>query len=76
MQDVVLSAAKDEFFARNYLSNFGDLGSSVKSMLNEYQKHSKKNENISSIEDMQNFLERYPNFRAKSINITKHVSYQ
>jgi vacuolar protein sorting-associated protein 45 len=74
MQEVVLSGAQDEFFAKNYLSNFGDLGSSVKSMLDEYQKHSKKNENISSIEDMQNFLERYPDFRAKSINITKHVT--
>lgn len=74
MEEVVLSGAQDDFFAKNYLSNFGDLGSSVKQLLDEYQKHSKKNESISSIEDMQNFLERYPDFRSKSINITKHVT--
>lgn len=74
MKEVVLSVSQDEFFANNYTANFGDLGSSVKSLLDEYQKHSKKNESISSIEDMQNFLERYPDFRSKSINITKHVT--
>eukprot|EP01033_Poteriospumella_lacustris_P009623 gene9623-6887_t len=74
MEEVVLSAAQDDFFAKNYLANFGDLGNSVKQLLDEYQKHTKKNESISSIEDMQNFLERYPDFRSKSINITKHVT--
>lgn len=74
MEEVVLSVTQDEFFAKNCHSNFGDLGTSVKLMLDEYQKHNKKNENINSIEDMQAFLERYPDFRAKSINITKHVT--
>jgi hypothetical protein len=34
-------------------ANFGDLGTAVKSLMDEYQRLSKLNENIQSIEDMQ-----------------------
>ena len=74
LEEVVLSATQDAFFSRHRFANFGDLGAAVKEMLDEYQKNSKKNENIKSIEDMQAFMERYPEFRSKSINVTKHVA--
>lgn len=74
LKEVVLSATQDDFFRRHRYANFGDLGEAVKKMLDEYQKVSKKNENINSIEDMQNFLERFPDFRSKSINVSKHVA--
>lgn len=74
MEEIVLSPSQDEFFARNRHQNFGDLGTAVKQLLDDYQKLTKKNDNISSIEDMQAFLERYPDFRSKSINVSKHVA--
>jgi len=74
LEEVVLSPTQDDFFAKNRFSNFGDLGAAVKELLNEYQRYAKKNENINSIEDMQNFMERYPDFRSKSINVSKHVA--
>lgn len=74
LEEVVLSCTQDDFFSKHRYANFGDLGASVKKLLDEYQKASKKNENIASIEDMQNFLERYPEFRSKSINVSKHVA--
>ncbi len=74
LEEVVLSCTQDEFFAKNRYANFGDLGSAVKNLLDDYQKASKKNENLTSIEDMQNFLERYPDFRSKAINVSKHVA--
>ncbi|CAM9676026.1 unnamed protein product [Phaeothamnion confervicola] len=40
----------------------------------EYQRAAKLNENITSIEDMQAFLERFPAFRSQSINVSKHVA--
>lgn len=55
---VVLSCTQDDFFARNRFSNFGDLGVAVKSLMDDYQKATRLNENINSIEDMQAFLER------------------
>jgi len=74
LEEVVLSPTQDDFFAKNRHSNFGDLGAAVKALLDEYQRYAKKNENISSIEDMQAFMERYPDFRSKSINVSKHVA--
>lgn len=74
LEEIVLSATQDEFFAKNRFANFGDLGSAVKQLLDDYQRVSKKNENISSIEDMQAFLLRYPDLRSKSINVSKHVA--
>lgn len=55
---VVLSCTQDDFFARNRFSNFGDLGVAVKTLMDDYQKATRLNENINSIEDMQAFLER------------------
>lgn len=74
LEEVVLSCTQDDFFAQTRYSNFGDLGVAIKGMLDEYQKHSKLNQNISSVEDMQAFIERYPDFRSKSINVSKHVA--
>ena len=74
LEEVVLSSTQGEFFARQKFSNFGDLGTAVKEMLDDYQRSAKMNENINSIEDMQNFMERYPAFRSRSINVSKHVA--
>jgi vacuolar protein sorting-associated protein 45 len=74
LEEVVLSTTQDTFFARNRFSNFGDLGTAVKALLDDYQKKAKMNESISSIEDMQAFMERYPAFRSHGIVAAKHVA--
>jgi vacuolar protein sorting-associated protein 45 len=74
LEEVVLSCTQDEFFAENRYANFGDLGTAVKTLLQNYQKESKLNEKLTSIEDMQNFMTRYPAFRSRSINVSKHVA--
>ncbi|CBJ29106.1 conserved unknown protein [Ectocarpus siliculosus] len=74
LEEVVLSCTQDDFFAKNRFSNFGDLGVAVKNLMDEYQKATRLNENINSIEDMQAFLERYPAFRSQSLNVSKHVA--
>jgi hypothetical protein len=43
-------------------------------MLDDFQAASKSNQNIQSIADMQRFIENYPEFRAKSGNVSKHVT--
>jgi vacuolar protein sorting-associated protein 45 len=74
LEEVVLSSTQDEFFRSHRFDNFGDLGEAIKYMLDDYQKKSKMNENISSIEDMQQFMDRYPAFRSSAINVSKHVA--
>ncbi|KAK3260768.1 vacuolar protein sorting-associated protein 45 [Cymbomonas tetramitiformis] len=73
-KEVVLNAERDEFFKEHVHANYGDLGLAVKAMVDEFQLTSKSNQNISSIEDMQRFVENYPEFRAKSGNVSKHVA--
>lgn len=43
-------------------------------LLDDYQAQTQMNEKISSIEDMQSFIQRYPAFRSQSLNVSKHVS--
>jgi len=74
LEEVVISSTQDPFFAKHRFANFGDLGTAVKQLLDEYQRNAKMNENIQSIEDMQAFMERYPAFRSHAINVSKHVA--
>ncbi|KAG5180767.1 Sec1-like protein [Tribonema minus] len=74
LEEVVLSCTQDDFFAKNRYANFGDLGAAVKGLMDEYQRLSKLNENIQTIEDMQAFLERFPAFKSQSLNVSKHVA--
>ena len=74
LEEVVLSSTQDTFFAAHRHSNYGDLGGAIKELLDSYQRDAKMNERISSIEDMQGFMERYPAFRSQSHNVSKHVA--
>jgi vacuolar protein sorting-associated protein 45 len=74
LDEVVLSSSDDTFFRDNRNANFGDLGTSIKQLLDEYQRKSKLNDNISTVEDMQAFIERYPAFRSQALNVSKHVA--
>lgn len=73
-REVVLSSEQDAFFKGAMYDNFGDLGNKIRALVEEFQVVSKSNQNIQSIEDMQRFVENYPEFRAKSGNVSKHVN--
>jgi len=78
LEEVVLSSAQDEFFHRNRYANFGELGEAIKKLLDDYQKqtqsHSNIKSNLNSIEDMQAFMEKFPEIRSRSHNVSKHVA--
>lgn len=74
LQEVVLNAAQDDFFQQNRDANFGELGESVKHLLDEYQKQTKSHNKLDSIEDMQQFMEKFPEIKAQSHNVSKHVA--
>ena len=73
-RDVVLSADQDPFFNTHMYSSFGELGVAVKTIMEEYQGERKMHDNISSIEDMQRFVENFPELRKKSHTVGKHVA--
>lgn len=76
LEEVVLSAEQDEFFKKNRHANFGELGEAIQSMLKEYQKQTAQHsaENLNSIEDMQAFMDKFPELRSRSHTVSKHVA--
>lgn len=78
LEEVVLSSAPghDAFFASHRNSNFGELGEAIQKLLQEYQARSKEHSagNLKSIEDMQNFMDKYPELRSQSHTVSKHVA--
>ncbi|XP_073947976.1 vacuolar protein sorting 45 [Choristoneura fumiferana] len=73
-KEVVLAAEQDEFYAKNLYSNFGEIGQTMKSLMDEFQKKAKSHEKVESIADMKNFVEAYPLFKKMSGTVTKHVT--
>merc|ERR1719261_803372 len=74
LREIVMSPTQDAFFEENMLSNFGDLGVSIKKYVEEYQSQTKNTAKIESIEEMQRFVDEYPEFRRMSGNVSKHVA--
>ena len=73
-EEVVMSCSQDKFFDENLISNFGDLAVNIESYLSKFQEQTKNNSKIESIEDMQKFIDQYPEFKRLSGNVSKHVT--
>ena len=78
LEEVVLSSAPnhDTFFQKHRYSNFGELGEAIQKLLQDYQAQSKVHQvsNLKSIEDMQQFMDKYPELRSQSHTVSKHVA--
>lgn len=74
LQDIVLSGAQDEFYAANLYSNFGEIGQTIKALMEDFQNRAKSHQTIESIADMKNFVENYPQFKKMSGTVSKHVT--
>jgi len=73
-REVVLSPAQDHFYRGSQYLNFGELGKSVKELVQNYQRKSQTHARLDSIADMQRFVDNYPEFRALSGTVSKHVA--
>jgi vacuolar protein sorting-associated protein 45 len=76
LEEVVLSPLQDDFFRQNRYKNFGELGEAIQKLLQDYQKHTAKHNvsNLNTIEDMQNFMDQFPELRSRSHAVSKHVA--
>jgi len=75
LEEVVLSSYQDSFFRQNRFANFGELGEAIQKLLKDYQKTTQSHsaENINTIEQMQNFMEKFPELKSQSHTVSKHV---
>lgn len=74
LREIVLASHQDKFYKDNMYLNFGDLGTSVKTLVDDYQRQTKTNQKLDSIEDMQRFVENFPEFKQLGGNVSKHVA--
>lgn len=51
-QEVVLSPEHDDVYRNNMYLNFGEIGSNMKQLMNEFQRSAKSNQKLESIADM------------------------
>ena len=75
LQRVVLAqSASDEFFCQNMYLDYGQLSTNAKRMLDTYKSKYDDTRTIKTIEDMQNFVESFPEFKKLANNASKHVA--
>ncbi|VDP84305.1 unnamed protein product [Echinostoma caproni] len=76
LKEVSLNREFDEFFRVNQFANFGEIGQSIKKLVEEFQAASKSvdTKNVESIADLKKFLEHYPSFRKASGTVETHVT--
>lgn len=73
-QELVLSARQDDFYRKHMYNNFGDIGTAVKDLVDEFQRHSAKGQSMNTLEEMQSFVENYSEFSMAQKNASKHVT--
>uniref|UniRef100_A0A8C9GSZ0 Vacuolar protein sorting-associated protein 45 n=1 Tax=Piliocolobus tephrosceles TaxID=591936 RepID=A0A8C9GSZ0_9PRIM len=71
---IVMSCNYDSFYNEHLFDNFGDLGQAVNNYVNYYQEETAKKSKIESIDDIEKFIELFPNYKKLSNNVTKHVN--
>ncbi|CAG0919451.1 unnamed protein product [Notodromas monacha] len=74
LQEVVMSPLHDEIYASNLYNNFGEIGTAIKSMMEDFQAQSRSNQKLDTLSDMKAFVENYPQFKKMSGTVTKHVT--
>ena len=73
-QELVLSARQDDFYRKHMYNSFGDIGTAVKDLVDEFQRHSAKGKSMNTLEEMQSFVENYSEFSQAQKNASKHVT--
>ncbi|KAK7574339.1 hypothetical protein V9T40_011530 [Parthenolecanium corni] len=74
LQEVLLSPLQDDFYSQNMFRNYGEIGQTIKGLMDEYQVKSKSHQKLESIGDMKAFIENYPQFKKMSGTVAKHVT--
>jgi len=65
---------KEYILEQNLYLNFGEIGQTIKELMDEFQKKAKKHQKVESIADMKHFVETYPLFKKLSGTVSKHVT--
>jgi len=73
-EEIVINPDEDDFFGKNMYKNYGEMAEELNTLVNEFKLKNKSQAKVESIEDMQRFMETYPEFKKFSRNVSKHVN--
>lgn len=72
--EFTLSTFQDDFYAENEYVNFGELAQNIKDFIDRVTQQKKETVQINSLEDMQRAVDKIPEIRKMSGNLSKHVT--
>lgn len=73
-EEIVINPDQDEFFGKNMYKNYGEMAEELNNLVKDFKDKHNSQAKVESIEDMQRFVESYPEFKKYSGNVTKHVN--
>ncbi|GIL89317.1 hypothetical protein Vretimale_11146 [Volvox reticuliferus] len=73
-REIVFDARQDEFLRRHLFRNFGEVGASVKALVEQFQSASTKHSKVDSLEEMRRFVLEHQDFQRLQGNVSKHVN--
>ena len=73
-KQIVLSQGSDDFFSQNMYKDYGKLAENARRILDTYKNKFDNGKQLKTVEDMQKFVEEFPDFRKLATNATKHVT--
>eukprot|EP00879_Flechtneria_rotunda_P021728 GHRR01022912.1.p1 GENE.GHRR01022912.1~~GHRR01022912.1.p1 ORF type:complete len:518 (+),score=165.74 GHRR01022912.1:467-2020(+) len=73
-REVVVDPASDDFYKRHLYSNYGEVGLSVKELVDKFSTASAQHKQLNSLEDMRRFVLEHSDFSRAQSNVTKHVN--
>ncbi|KXZ43440.1 VPS33 protein [Gonium pectorale] len=73
-REIVFDARQDDFLRRHIYKNYGEVGASVKSLVEQFQSASTAHSRVESLEDMRRFVLEHADFQKFQGNVSKHVN--
>lgn len=74
LKQVVMSYEQDDFYSSNLFMNYGEIGQTIKLLMDDFTKKAQSQQKVESIADMKAFVENYPQFKKMSGTVSKHVA--
>jgi vacuolar protein sorting-associated protein 45 len=74
MREIPLSSEQDEFYRANMFENFDVFAANIKERVDAFSARKDNVRKVSSIQEMQAFLEKYPEFKREEVGVMKHFT--
>jgi vacuolar protein sorting-associated protein 45 len=74
LSELILSPHEDPFFLANQFSNFGEMGSKIKALVQEYERRTHTDVKLESLDDFESVINKLPEFRRMAGTVSKHIA--